>query len=217
MLKKTPKSNHYIKNAKARLLYAATTFFGQKGFDGTSTREICKLADVNVSMIPYYFGNKQELYQQAVKSIVEKIIKHMKSKMGFEKALPDFEKMSKESKLLLLYKILDAIIDFFYSEEISDAELMLLYKEQMESGVKLNSEGYTIFKKLFASILGKDENDKEVTFRTITIIGQIHSARLLKQFSSRTMDQSGYSKADIQMLKQIITEQIALILKGIGA
>ena len=49
-------------NSKSRILEAATKLFAQKGFDGASIREICKLADVNLCMISYYWGGKQELY-----------------------------------------------------------------------------------------------------------------------------------------------------------
>ena len=77
---------------------------------------------------------------------------------------------------------------------------MIIFREQMTSGVPINPEGYKVFKRLLASILGKEENDKAIIFRTMTILGQVHSARIIKQFSLKMMNQSGYSKEDIQML-----------------
>ena len=35
--------------------------FAEKGFDGTSIREIAKAADINVAMVSYYFGSKEKL------------------------------------------------------------------------------------------------------------------------------------------------------------
>ena len=47
---------------KNRLLAAGTELFGEKGFAGTSVRDICTAADASVPMISHYFGGKQGLY-----------------------------------------------------------------------------------------------------------------------------------------------------------
>ncbi|MDR6464464.1 transcriptional regulator, TetR family [Chryseobacterium rhizoplanae] len=48
------------------ILFAAEKLFAEKGFEGTSTREIAKDANVNISMISYYFGSKEKLYEKLV-------------------------------------------------------------------------------------------------------------------------------------------------------
>lgn len=44
------------------ILRAARERFGEVGFAGASLRSIAALADVDVSLIPYYFGNKSGVY-----------------------------------------------------------------------------------------------------------------------------------------------------------
>lgn len=46
------------------ILFAAEELFAEKGFNGTSTREISTKAQVNVSMISYYFGSKEKLFEK---------------------------------------------------------------------------------------------------------------------------------------------------------
>lgn len=46
------------------ILLEAEKLFAEKGFDGTSTREISKAANVNISMISYYFGSKEKLFEK---------------------------------------------------------------------------------------------------------------------------------------------------------
>ncbi|TXF74950.1 TetR/AcrR family transcriptional regulator [Chryseobacterium sp.] len=46
------------------ILFTAEKLFAEKGFEGTSTREISKEANVNISMISYYFGSKEKLFER---------------------------------------------------------------------------------------------------------------------------------------------------------
>jgi AcrR family transcriptional regulator len=48
------------------IITSAMDLFGQKGFEGTSVREIAALADVNLAMINYYFGSKEKLFESVV-------------------------------------------------------------------------------------------------------------------------------------------------------
>lgn len=203
-------------NTEQKIIEVAKNLFAEKGFHGTSIRDICKTAGVNISLISYYFGGKEELYNVVVESIVKKIINYMRTNMGFAQEVPDFNLIPQGIKVQLFFKILDKMIDYFYSSEFSDADIMIIFREQITSGIPLNAEGYKILKRLLASILGKDENDKEIIFKCLTIAGQIHAARTIKQFSLKMMNQSGYSKEDIQMLKQIITSHVKSILKDSG-
>ncbi|WP_459479577.1 TetR family transcriptional regulator [Clostridium saccharoperbutylacetonicum] len=47
---------------KDKILKAAKELFAQKGYDGTSTREIVNAAGVNISLIAYHFGGKENLF-----------------------------------------------------------------------------------------------------------------------------------------------------------
>ncbi len=51
---------------KTRLLEAAGEEFAEKGFAGATIRSICKRAEANVAAVNYYFGDKEQLYTQAV-------------------------------------------------------------------------------------------------------------------------------------------------------
>lgn len=53
---------HY--NAKQlQIINVAERLFARKGFTGTSVRDIAQEANVNVSMISYYFGSKEKLIE----------------------------------------------------------------------------------------------------------------------------------------------------------
>lgn len=65
------KNTHNSKNnsdsdkaVRSRLLETASESFAEKGFDGTSVRDITTKAGCNVASVNYYFGGKEKLYTE---------------------------------------------------------------------------------------------------------------------------------------------------------
>jgi AcrR family transcriptional regulator len=56
-----------VPDAKERLLDAAQEVFADYGYEGASIRQICQRAGVNVAGVNYHFGDKENLYVEAVK------------------------------------------------------------------------------------------------------------------------------------------------------
>src|SRR5262245_54607202 len=54
-------------DTQQRLLQTAGEIFAEKGFEGTTVREICQRAEVNIAAVNYYFRDKGRLYIEAVK------------------------------------------------------------------------------------------------------------------------------------------------------
>ncbi|MFV8342703.1 TetR family transcriptional regulator [Flavobacterium sp. XS2P39] len=49
-----------------QILKVAETLFAEKGFDGTSIRNISKVAKINIAMVSYYFGSKERLLESLI-------------------------------------------------------------------------------------------------------------------------------------------------------
>lgn len=49
-----------------QILQVAEKLFAEKGFDGTTIREISGKANVNVAMVSYYFGSKEKLLESLI-------------------------------------------------------------------------------------------------------------------------------------------------------
>jgi TetR/AcrR family transcriptional regulator, regulator of cefoperazone and chloramphenicol sensitivity len=52
------------RGVRERLLDAAEELFSERGFDGTSVRDLARAADCNIASVNYYFGSKEKLYEE---------------------------------------------------------------------------------------------------------------------------------------------------------
>lgn len=55
-----------LTDKQLRILEVAETLFSEKGFDGTSIRDISRQAKVNIAMVSYYFGSKEKMLEALV-------------------------------------------------------------------------------------------------------------------------------------------------------
>ena len=61
-----PKSLHVESDTRTAILMAARSVFAQKGFEGTTIREVATSARVNNAMIYYFFKDKSDLYRSVI-------------------------------------------------------------------------------------------------------------------------------------------------------
>ena len=55
-----------MSDKREHILTTAERLFGERGFDGTSVRDIAQAAGVNLAMISYYFGSKEKLLEAMI-------------------------------------------------------------------------------------------------------------------------------------------------------
>ena len=108
-----------------RIIEVAETLFAEKGFEGTSIRNIAKEAKINIAMVSYYFGSKERLLEAIIiyrtsglKSQLDNLIKQ------------DIEPLEKINKLIDLHiniincnKGIYRIIHFEFTAKNRDTDL----------------------------------------------------------------------------------------------
>lgn len=187
-------------NSKEKILNTAIKLFAQKGFDGTSIREICKSANINICMISYYFGGKQELYQEIITNLIKSQNAYLESFLDIDE---DFSNKSKKELIEKLQIVLEKFIDYFYSNISSDL-IAFLVKEQQKSDFEVKPPAIIYLRRLVAAILNKQTNDKEVIFKVLFLISQINSPKILTTFSLKVLNQKEFTNEDIQIIKNNI-------------
>jgi AcrR family transcriptional regulator len=91
-------SNIELNDKKIQILEVAETLFSEKGFEGTSIRDISKHAKINIAMVSYYFGSKERLLEALI------LYKTSDLKLQLENLLQEnLEPVEKVNKLIEIY------------------------------------------------------------------------------------------------------------------
>ena len=67
---------HPAEYTRQSIIKAAVTLFAEKGFEGSSVRDIVTKARVNQAAINYHFNGKDGLYLEVLKTAFEKLTEH---------------------------------------------------------------------------------------------------------------------------------------------
>lgn len=121
------------------ILLHAEELFAEKGFEGSSTREISKNAKVNVSMISYYFGSKEKLFVKIFEV-------RMNESLAFSKDVLANENLNEWEKLVMVINR--------YADRVKNLKTFyrILQREQLNNKNPLIAEFLKESKKGFLAI-----------------------------------------------------------------
>ncbi|MEN2769157.1 forespore capture DNA-binding protein RefZ [Ornithinibacillus xuwenensis] len=104
---------------KRKIVETASTLFYQKGFHGTSVRDIAEKASVNVSSISYYFKGKQGLLEYAIANYYEEYLQLIETTL--EQSMDDepIERLKNLIHHIIQYKHINLQLSCFIHRELS--------------------------------------------------------------------------------------------------
>jgi AcrR family transcriptional regulator len=107
------------------IIRTAESLFAQKGYDGTSVRDIAEAAGVNIAMISYYFGSKEGL------------IKALFEERTADVAL-QVENLQRDTTLTPLQKV-ESLIDGYVERIANKVQFhkIMLYEQMLEKNTFL--------------------------------------------------------------------------------
>ena len=168
---------------REQILEVAEELFAEYGFEGTSVRELAKKAKVNIAMISYYFGSKEQL----IKALIQHRAGTFRNTLEAlnKEALSPIEKMN-----LLIDYYVERVFNHHRFHRVINRELSL---HQRSSFNKIISEillkNFEEMKKLIT------DGQKQKVFRKVdveltiaTLIGTISKVVLSSYFSCRIID-----------------------------
>jgi AcrR family transcriptional regulator len=191
-----------IKEPKERIIAAAATLFAEKGYAAIGVREIAKAADVNISMISYYFNGKVGI----LKSIIEDFFSEYKSiaiRLGNE----IFPNRDNNCEISLIEK--EKFIKLFVSDmvnlirrktdicKVSVLEFPFSINEVKEIKTKMLQQQFDLFKEEFVYLHKKHKATIDIIVGP-ALLSMIFSNFLMgdivKSLTSREFDDEFYDE-----------------------
>jgi AcrR family transcriptional regulator len=193
------------------ILSAAMKLFGQKGFEGTSVREIASGADVNPAMISYYFGSKEKLF--------EKLVEH---KASFLKGVfAELVNNTSITQIEKLFIIIDSYIDRMFQSpqfhHLLHRELSLERRPQMKNAIsEILLRNFVSIRKIIQDGIESGEFkaiDPELTIASIlgTINHLLSSETMCRKILQKGKDFNPYQS---KKLKERISEHLKQLMRS---
>ncbi|MCU7933108.1 MAG: CerR family C-terminal domain-containing protein [Candidatus Thiodiazotropha sp. (ex Codakia rugifera)] len=204
---------------KDRLLLAALHAFGQRDYDGVSTREIVEEAEANISAISYHFGGKQELYLATVTYLADKL------HAGIVDRFSQIEQRVKEATpnecANMLCQFLGHFLEQMLLGEVGMHAPGIIFREQNQPTAafeilyeKLLEPMHCILASLVARYRGTAPTDQAVIIMTHALLGQTIIFRLGRTTLLRRLNQSAYKPSTIQQFKTQLSSYTLSVLNS---
>jgi AcrR family transcriptional regulator len=193
------------------IIVTAIKLFGEKGFEGTSVREIAAGAKVNLAMINYYFGSKEKLFE----SVVEYKASYLK---GVFEELVNNKSLSQIEKL---YVVIDSYIEKMFQSpqfhHLLHRELSLERRPQMKNAIsEILLRNFVSVRKIIQDGMDSGEFkiiDAELTIASIlgTINHLLSSETMCRKILQKSKDFNPYQS---RKLKERISEHLKNLMQA---
>jgi AcrR family transcriptional regulator len=212
---------------RARIIRAAVALFGERGFDGVSTREIAAEAAVPAPSLQYYFENKEGLYA----ACLDHVYAEVNAALGPALEAVDAVLASDASTARLIdayCAVLDALAEHLMggpdaaSRALFVARVKMPFKTSPKIPLKAitpssarNSPGMRLQDRcaaIVARISGMDENQSRLVAATLT--GQLLTVHLAREHLKTMIGWDEMTPDRLAELKKTVRLQTTVLLKA---
>ena len=200
---------------KDHIINTAIELFAEKGFEGSSIRDLASKAEVNVAMVNYYFGSKDKLFE----ALVERKASYMRG------VLDELRENTTLTELEKIDLIIESYVERFLAQplfhKVMQQELLVSQRITMHENVinlfvKNTQDVVAIIemgirKKIFRKV------DPQMTFASI--IGTINYVMISKTMCNKLMNKAldfdpykdeHFKKRILTHIKQLIHSHLLL-------
>lgn len=183
-------------STKDAIIKATLRLIEKEGFKEVTIRKIAKLADVNVALINYHFGSKDQLLNEVIRIFVDSL------KDSFT-IFDDLSLTPKERIKAFLLQYLRAFRQYPFIGRRIIQEDPVLFNSQMEYMEFLRAIGLKKFQKAIQEISG-EQNPRKLTIMTAHLMGATFSPTLVEPLYEKV---TGNTFDDIETQVDILIEQ----------
>jgi AcrR family transcriptional regulator len=210
---------------RARIITTALKLFGERGFEGASTRDIATSAGVNAPALQYYFDNKEGVYLACVEHIVSRVWEYMSEVVDrAERVVADD---ADDDALIEAFCAIQAqLAEFmFTSPDASDWRLFMA-RQQAGTGPdagfeivcrRVSKRISSVTAAIVGRLLGRPAGDDETLIRTMALNGQLMVFQVARRSALTALNWDAIDGDRLALLKRVIREQTSALLRSMTA
>lgn len=210
---------------RARIVLTALRLFGERGFEGASTREIAASAGVNAPALQYYFDSKEGVYLACVEHIVARVWEYMSEVVGRTERL--LEKEADDAALIEAFCEIQAQLAelMFTSPEAGDWRLFMA---RQQSGMgpavgfqmvyeRVSRRISRVTSTIVGRLLRRPPGDDETLIRTMALNGQLMVFQVARRSALTALNWDSITPERLALIKRVIREQTTELLRSLAA
>lgn len=209
--KRRPQSAEQTRQA---LVHAGLKLFGEKGFDGTSTRELAAAANANIGSIAYHFGSKEGLRSACADFIVE-TMKGMASQALASAGEPANADAARQQLLAAL----ERLVAFMVASPEAGIIVQFILRELSHPTAALDIIYEGVFEpthrrlcRIWAAATSEEAESEHTKIAVFTMIGQIVYFRIGRAAVLRRMGWNDIGTPEASAIAAVAGDNLAAIL-----
>ena len=210
---------------RARIVAAALKLFGERGFEGASTRDIAMSAGVNAPALQYYFDNKEGVYIACVEHIVSRVWEYMSDAVdGAERVLADD---ADDTELIEAFCAIQAqLAEFMFTSQDADDWRLFMARQQAGAGPtagfqviyeRVSKRISNVTSAIVGRLLGRPADDEETLIRTMALSGQLTVFQVARRSVLTKLNWDAVDADRLALLKRIVREQTGALLRSMAS
>ncbi|WP_077036800.1 CerR family C-terminal domain-containing protein [Pelomonas sp. KK5] len=206
---------------RRRIVATALRLFAERGFEGTTTREIAAAAGVNAPALQYYFDNKEGVYRACAEYIAESSAAHFQPVIDQAEAVLADAKATPDQLFEAFGTMLDALAEFQLLPDDAEHRRLFITHEQVGHAPGVLFE---IFEKglrprmgemsaqLIARYCGAAAADPLVRMRVMMICGQVMVFQMGRRSLLSKLGWDSFGPEQLAMIKQAARAQSRVLM-----
>lgn len=202
---------------RLRIIRSALKLFGERGFDGASTRAIAARAGINAPALRYYFDSKEGLYAACVERIAERVSEHLSGPvMDAERALAS---QCGDDELIEAFCVIQSCLaELLLTSQ--DADTWRLFTVRQQAGLGENAGFRTLYERVskrmldvmassVGHLLDRPADDEETLIRAMALNSEFTGIQVTRKTALARLKSKQVDAPRLDLLKRIIREHTA--------
>jgi TetR/AcrR family transcriptional regulator, regulator of cefoperazone and chloramphenicol sensitivity len=210
---------------RARIIAAAMRLFGEKGYEGASTRDIAAAAGVNAPALQYYFDNKEGVLRACVEFIADRAWESLSE--GVVEAERLIAEGADDEALIEAYCDLQTRAAEF-KFKAADQDDWRLFMARQQAGLdpdigfeavfrRISVRTFAVAAAIIGRLIGRPADDEEVRIRAVALSGQFQVFHVCRRMALRLLDWDEIDAERQALVKSVVRDQTRELLRAFAA